>query len=93
MVIKESVARTAGRAVDQGLARLMMRLPATRPTIRAAVASDSELCELCGTYGEACALLDVMRRDSSADPMMIADYEGICRDIEAEFLLTLIGEE
>lgn len=93
MVMKESVARTAGRAVDQGLARLMMRLPATRPTIRAAVASDPELCELCDTYGEACAMLDIMRRDSSADPVMIADYEGICSDIEAEFLLTLIGEE
>ncbi|MBX5009534.1 nodulation protein [Rhizobium lentis] len=91
MARKEVVARIAGRAAEQGLARLMMRLPATRATIRAAAANDPDLYEMCGTYGEACAVLDLMRRDRSADPAIIAEYESICREIEAEVLLTLLG--
>ena len=90
---KEGVARIAGRAAEQGLARLMMRLPATRGTIRAAAASDPDLCEMCSAYGEVCAVLDRMRRDRASDPAIVAEYESICTEIEAEVRLTLLGED
>jgi hypothetical protein len=92
MVRKESVAPLAGHAAERGLARLMMRLPATRATIRAAAAEDPDLRELCGAYGEACTVLDRMRRDASADPAIVAEYEIICREIEAEVMQTLLGD-
>ena len=60
MVRKEDVAHIPRQIAEQGLARLMMRLPATRATIRAAAASRPHLYELCGAYGEACAVLDRM---------------------------------
>lgn len=92
MVRRESVAPIAGHAAEQGLARLMMRLPATRATIRAAAADDPDLHELCGAYGEACAVLDRMRRDASADPAIVSEYEIICEEIEAEVLQILLGD-
>ncbi|MGO7542449.1 nodulation protein [Rhizobium ruizarguesonis] len=75
MVRKEGVAHITRQAAEQGLARLMMRLPATRATIRTAAASQPHFYELCGAYGEACAVLDRMRRDRSADPAIITEYE------------------
>lgn len=92
MVRKEGIAQIASRAADQGLSRLMMRLPATRPKIRAAAASQPDLYELCGAYGEACAALDRMRKDMSADPAIIIEYEIICAEIEADVLRTLLGD-
>ncbi|MBX4897395.1 nodulation protein [Rhizobium bangladeshense] len=90
MVREERIAHIAKHAAEQGLARLMMRLPATRATIRAAAASRSHLYELCGTYGEACSVLDRMRRDISADPAIIAEYEIICAEIETDVLRILL---
>ncbi|EJZ17940.1 nodulation protein [Rhizobium sp. Pop5] len=92
MIWKESVAPLAGHAAEQGLARLMMRLPATRATIRATAASDPDLYELCGAYGEACAVLDRMRRDLAADPAIVTEYEIICEEIEAEVMQALLGD-
>ena len=68
MVRKESVAHITRQAAEQGLARLMMRLPATRGTIRAAAASQPHFYELCGAYGEACAVLDRMRPILQSSP-------------------------
>ncbi|MBB4477842.1 nodulation protein [Rhizobium etli] len=92
MIRKEGIAPIARHAVAQGLARLMMRLPATRATIRAAAASQSHLYELCGAYGEACSVLDRMRKDGSADPAIIAEYEIICAEIEADVQRALLGD-
>ncbi|NKF33084.1 nodulation protein [Pseudomonas sp. BGM005] len=82
----------ARHAAEQGLARLMMKLPATRKTIRAAAASQPLLYELCGAYGEACSVLDRMREDRSADPAIIAEYEIICAEIEADVQRILLGD-
>ncbi|NEJ72582.1 nodulation protein [Rhizobium phaseoli] len=84
MVRKEGVAHIIRQVAEQGLARLMMRLPATRATIRAAAASQPHLYELCGAYGEACAVLDRMRKDLSSDPAIVSEYEIICAEIEID---------
>ncbi|ACI55533.1 hypothetical protein GGI64_006315 [Rhizobium leguminosarum] len=91
MVRKEGVARIVRQVAEQGLARLMMRLPATRATIRAAAASQPHLYELCGAYGEACAILDRMRKDQSADPAIVTEYEIICAEIEIDVTRILFG--
>ncbi|WP_209888663.1 nodulation protein [Rhizobium leguminosarum] len=91
MVRKEGVAHIIRQVAEQGLARLMMRLPATRATIRAAAASQPHLYELCGAYGEACAVLDRMRKDMSADPAIVAEYEIICAEIEIDVTRVLLG--
>ncbi|ANL34802.1 hypothetical protein [Rhizobium phaseoli] len=92
MIRKEGIAPIARHAAEQGLARLMMKLPATRATIRAAAASQSLLYELCGAYGEACSVLGRMRKDRSADPAIIAEYEIICAEIEADVQRILLGD-
>ncbi|PDT07621.1 MULTISPECIES: hypothetical protein [unclassified Rhizobium] len=92
MIRREGVAPIARHAAEQGLARLMMRLPATRATIRAAASSQSHLYELCGAYGEACSVLDRMRKDGSADPAIITEYEIICAEIEADVQRALLGD-
>ena len=91
MVRKEDVAHIPRQIAEQGLARLMMRLPATRATIRAAAASQPHLYELCGAYGEACAVLDRMRKDLSADPAIVTEYEIICAEIEIDVTRILFG--
>ncbi|MBB5662978.1 hypothetical protein GGE68_001150 [Rhizobium leguminosarum] len=91
MVRKEGVAHIVRQVAEQGLARLMMRLPATRATIRAAAASQPHLYELCGAYGEACAVLDRMRKDLSADPAIVTEYEIICAEIEIDVTRILLG--
>ncbi|EJC79810.1 hypothetical protein Rleg4DRAFT_1412 [Rhizobium leguminosarum bv. trifolii WSM2297] len=93
MVRNENVASTARHAAEQGLARLMMRLPATRATIRAAAASDPDFYEMCGAYGEACAVLDRMRKDRSADLAIVTEYEIICAEIEIDVTRTLLGDQ
>ena len=93
MVRKESVAHITRQTAEQGLARLMMRLPATRGTIRVAAASQPHFYELCGAYGEACAVLDRMRRDRSADPAIITEYEIICAEIEVDVIRILLGDQ
>ncbi|MBY5782606.1 nodulation protein [Rhizobium leguminosarum] len=93
MVRKEGVAHLTRQAAEQGLARLMMRLPATRATIRAVAASQPHIYELCGAYGEACAVLDRMRRDRSADPAIITEYEIICAEIEVDVIRILFGDQ
>lgn len=92
IVRQQSVAHVAKHTTEQGLARLMMRLPATRATIRAAAAGQSHLYELCGAYGEDCSILDHMRKDMLADPAIIVEYEIICAEIEANVLRTLLGD-
>ncbi|NKM56611.1 nodulation protein [Rhizobium anhuiense] len=92
MVRKEGIAHIPRQAAEQGLARLMMRLPATRATIRAAAASRPHLYELCGAYGEACAVLDRMRRDISADPAIVTEYEIICAEIEIDVTRILFSD-
>ncbi|MBX5158015.1 nodulation protein [Rhizobium sp. NZLR8] len=92
MVRNEGVAHITRQVAEQGLARLMMRLPATRATIRAAAASQPHLYELCGAYGEACAVLDRMRKDMSADPAIITEYEIICAEIEIDVTGILLGD-
>jgi hypothetical protein len=91
MVRKEGVAHIIRPVAEQGLARLMMRLPATRATIRAAAATQPHLYELCGAYGEACAVLDRMRKDMSADPAIVTEYEIICAEIEIDVTRILFG--
>ncbi|MBB2755010.1 UNVERIFIED_ORG: hypothetical protein GGI57_005748 [Rhizobium aethiopicum] len=91
MVRKAGVAHIIRQIAEQGLARLMMRLPATRATIRAAAASQPHLHELCGAYGEACAVLDRMRKDMSADPAIVTEYEIICAEIEIDVTRILLG--
>ncbi|WHO75204.1 nodulation protein [Rhizobium sp. BT03] len=91
MVRKEGVAHIIRQIAEQGLARLMMRLPATRATIRAAAASQPHLYELCGAYGEACAVLDRVRKDMSADPAIVTEYEIICAEIEIDVTRILLG--
>lgn len=92
MIRREGIAPIARHAAEQGLARLMMRLPATRATIRAAAARQSHLYELSGAYGEACSVLDRMRKDGSADPAIITEYEIICAEIEADVQRALLGD-
>ncbi|PDT00958.1 nodulation protein [Rhizobium chutanense] len=92
MVRKEGVAHIPRLAAEQGMARLMMRLPATRATIRATAVSRPHLYELCGAYGEACAALDRMRKDMSADPAIITEYEIICAEIEIDVIRILFDE-
>lgn len=91
MVRKEGVAHITRQAAEQGLARLMLRLPATRATIRAAAVSQPHLYELCGAYGEACAVLDRMRKDTSANNSIVTEYEIICAEIEADVVRILLG--
>ncbi|OHV25007.1 nodulation protein [Rhizobium sp. RMa-01] len=91
MVRKVGVAHIVRQIAEQGLARLMMRLPATRATIRAAAASQPHLYELCGAYGGACAVLDRMRKDRSADPAIVTEYEIICAEIEIDVTRILLG--
>ncbi|MDF0697182.1 nodulation protein [Rhizobium sp. MC63] len=92
MISKEGIAPIARHAAERGLARLMMRLPVTRATIRVAAARRSDLYELCGAYGKACYVLDRMRKDRSADPAIITEYESICAEIEADVLRILLGD-
>ncbi|WP_064692043.1 hypothetical protein [Rhizobium aegyptiacum] len=92
MIRQEGIGHIAKPAAEQGLARLMMRLPATRPTIKAAAADQPHLYELCGAYGEACSVLDRLRKDMSADPAIVTEYEIICAEIETDVLRTLFGD-
>ncbi|MBB4289798.1 hypothetical protein GGE16_001838 [Rhizobium leguminosarum] len=92
MVRREGRAHIPRQAAEQGLARLMMRLPATRATIRVTAARRPHLYELCAAYGEACAALDRMRRDMSADPAIITEYEIICAEIEIDVTRILFDD-
>jgi len=91
MVRNESAPHFTRQIAEKGLARLMMRLPATRATIRAAAASQPHLYELCGAYGEACAVLDRMRKDTSANPSIVTEYEIICAEIEIDVMRILLA--
>ena len=92
MVRNEGAAYITRQIAEKGLARLMLRLPATRATIRAAAASQPHLYELCGAYGEACAVLDRMRKDADADPSIVREYEMICAEIEIDVTRILLED-
>ncbi|KAB0679056.1 hypothetical protein [Aureimonas leprariae] len=71
----------------RGLAKLMLRLPALRGELQVSFAHSEEVASLCSAFDEATATLDRLRRErAAADAAILAEYETVCREIEAELI-------
>lgn len=79
--------RTPDRAEQQGLWKLMLRLPALRGRLQILVVNNAALGNLCEAYEEASSMLEKLRGNTfPADPGMIREYETICSEIETEVI-------
>ncbi|AXA37859.1 hypothetical protein [Rhizobium leguminosarum] len=79
--------RTPDRAEQQGLWKLMLRLPAVRGRLQILIVNNAALGSLCEAYQEASSMLEKLRGSMLAsDPGMIREYETICSEIETEVI-------
>lgn len=71
----------------RGLKRFMLRMPALRDKLQMLSTRKTEFFNLCGAFDEAVTTLERLREGSeSPDPLIIAEYESICIDIESEIV-------
>lgn len=71
----------------RGLLNLMMRMPSVRGRLRLLCQENDGLLGLCGAYDDATSTLERLRKARRpADRSAIAEYEGLCREIEEEII-------
>lgn len=64
-----------GEAARCGLARMLLRLPASqREAVRLAANGRPLLDEMLGAYEEACLALERFRKEASAEPTLVDEY-------------------
>ncbi|WP_457580598.1 hypothetical protein [Ensifer canadensis] len=73
-------------AKQQGLLKLMLKLPALRGPLQLLSVKNMPLASLCEAYDEASSMLDRQRRRDPQDASMVAEYELICLEIEEEVI-------
>ena len=73
-------------AVQRGLLKLMLKLPALRGQLQLLSVKNLSLSNLCEAYEEASSMLDRQRKLDPLDHSMISEYELICREIEEEVI-------
>ncbi|HEV7309760.1 hypothetical protein [Ensifer sp.] len=79
-------------AVQRGLLKLMLKLPALRGQLQLLSAKNQSVASLCEAYEEASSMLDRQRRRDPMDHSMIQEYELICREIEEEVISICIAD-
>lgn len=79
-------------AVQRGLLKLMLKLPALRAQLQLLSARNQSLASLCEAYEEASSMLDRQWKRETLDHSMISEYELICREIEEEVLSICIAD-
>ncbi|CCM79517.1 conserved hypothetical protein [Rhizobium mesoamericanum STM3625] len=81
-----------GEAARCGLARMLLRLPASqREALRLAAACRPPVDEMLGAYEEACLALERFRREDNAEPTMVFEYEELCRELENDVMWEVFG--
>ncbi|ARM90141.1 hypothetical protein RHEC894_CH03888 [Rhizobium sp. CIAT894] len=70
------------RNKERGRKKLMLKLPALRDRLR--LLSNDTINELFESYELATSALDHFSSHSEANSKLIAEYEQLCSDIEAE---------
>ncbi len=77
----------------QGLAKLMLKIPALRGQLQILSRRDPDVLELCAAYGEASVTLErLLREDSSTNFEKIGEYRNICDEIENDIISLCAAE-
>ncbi|MBX5157807.1 MULTISPECIES: hypothetical protein [unclassified Rhizobium] len=72
---------------QQGLWRLMLKLPSLRGQLQILGRKSNSLGSLFEAYHDAATTLDRLLKDEfRSDPAMVREYEAICSEIEADVI-------
>jgi len=81
-----------GEAARCGLARMLLRLPASqREAVRLAANGRPLLDEMLGAYEEACLALERFRKEASAELTLVDEYEELCVELEGDVMREVFG--
>jgi len=80
-----------GEAARCGLARMLLRLPASqREAVRLAANGRPLLDEVLGAYEEACLALERCK-EASAELTLVDEYEELCVELEGDVMREVFG--
>jgi hypothetical protein len=72
---------------QQGLWRLMLKLPSLRGRLQIVAAHSSSLAGLLEAYHDASVMLERLSKDGPrSDPALVIEYQSICSEIEADII-------
>lgn len=78
------------REVDyshQGLAKLMLKMPALRGRLQILSRRDPDVLDLCAAFGEASVTLErLLRENTPSNREKIEEYQNICDEIENDII-------
>lgn len=81
-----SVGQARTGSSERGLWKLMLKLPAVRGRLQIVEKLHPSITNLFEAYEDASSALDRMRKNGSTTPEIIAEYETICVEIEADVI-------